>query len=403
MSGSLQSTDCSLSGYSVHRNLLFQGIFLTQGSNLGILHFRQILYHLSHQESPSRAPQEAPKHAAETEWRGHTTPLRPTDLQTRGRSCCMLYPKVICQGCDGATLRIQVSGFLAWNPAFSRGCQRTWTPISHATEALWTKVEQPALASKKIPHENLFFHGWSFLSLNGNCFIIWLTMVFRCHCAIKLLYGWGRNYMKEYQSDIFPPAPPGKDLLTYFSKVCFVSKCCHRLIINYYTCNQARGTSACVSALSPTLHSRQSDPLKACDISGHWFVQKIPVASHRVRVKSKIITWPSPDLPPPHLSDLTAYASSLILLRLPLRPAFYFLNPSNVCACACVCVCVYTQALCTCCFLCWQFFPRSVHVYTDASFRSLFKHHLFSVLFCVGKDFLVWFAAELQASTTLNK
>ena len=30
---------------------LFQGIFLTQGSNLGLLHHRQILYHLSHHES----------------------------------------------------------------------------------------------------------------------------------------------------------------------------------------------------------------------------------------------------------------------------------------------------------------------------------------------------------------
>ena len=28
---------------------LLQGIFLTQGSNLGLLHRRQILYHLSHQ------------------------------------------------------------------------------------------------------------------------------------------------------------------------------------------------------------------------------------------------------------------------------------------------------------------------------------------------------------------
>ena len=31
---------------------IFQGIFLTQGSNLGLLHCRQILYHLSHQGSP---------------------------------------------------------------------------------------------------------------------------------------------------------------------------------------------------------------------------------------------------------------------------------------------------------------------------------------------------------------
>ena len=32
---------------------LLQGIFLTQGSNPGLLHCRQILYHLSHQEKSS--------------------------------------------------------------------------------------------------------------------------------------------------------------------------------------------------------------------------------------------------------------------------------------------------------------------------------------------------------------
>ena len=55
--------DCSLSGSSVHGDspgkstgvgchFLFQGIFLSQGLNLGLLHYRQILYHLSHQGSP---------------------------------------------------------------------------------------------------------------------------------------------------------------------------------------------------------------------------------------------------------------------------------------------------------------------------------------------------------------
>ena len=55
--------DCSLPGSSVHgisqaRTLewdchsLLQGIFPTQGSNLGVLHCRQILYHLRHQKSP---------------------------------------------------------------------------------------------------------------------------------------------------------------------------------------------------------------------------------------------------------------------------------------------------------------------------------------------------------------
>ena len=55
--------DCSLPGSFVHGVLqartlewvshsLFQGIFLTQGSNVGLLHCRQILYHLSYQGNP---------------------------------------------------------------------------------------------------------------------------------------------------------------------------------------------------------------------------------------------------------------------------------------------------------------------------------------------------------------
>ena len=55
--------DCSPPGSSVHRDspskntgvgchALLQGIFPTHGSNLGLLHCRWILYHLSHQESP---------------------------------------------------------------------------------------------------------------------------------------------------------------------------------------------------------------------------------------------------------------------------------------------------------------------------------------------------------------
>ena len=57
------SMDCSLPGSSVHVifpgkntgvgcHFLLQGIFLTQGLNPGLLHCRQILYHLSHQGSP---------------------------------------------------------------------------------------------------------------------------------------------------------------------------------------------------------------------------------------------------------------------------------------------------------------------------------------------------------------
>ena len=53
--------DCSSPSFSVHGILQatilekkIQGIFLTQGSNLCLLHCRQILYCLSHQERPQR-------------------------------------------------------------------------------------------------------------------------------------------------------------------------------------------------------------------------------------------------------------------------------------------------------------------------------------------------------------
>ena len=55
--------DCSPPGSSVHGDspgkntgvgcqALLQGVFPTQGSNPGLLHCRQILYHLNHQGSP---------------------------------------------------------------------------------------------------------------------------------------------------------------------------------------------------------------------------------------------------------------------------------------------------------------------------------------------------------------
>ena len=54
--------DCNLPGSSAHGNFqtstgvgchfLLQRIFLTQGSNAGLLHFRQILYRLSYQRNP---------------------------------------------------------------------------------------------------------------------------------------------------------------------------------------------------------------------------------------------------------------------------------------------------------------------------------------------------------------
>ena len=61
MSDSFNPMDCSSPGSSVHGlgkntgvgcHALLQGIFLIQGSNPGLLHCRQILYHLSYREVP---------------------------------------------------------------------------------------------------------------------------------------------------------------------------------------------------------------------------------------------------------------------------------------------------------------------------------------------------------------
>ena len=69
------TVDCCPPGSSVHGILqarilgvgchsLLQGIFPTQGSNLGLLHCRQILYHLSHREAHCLSSQ----HKASTSW-----------------------------------------------------------------------------------------------------------------------------------------------------------------------------------------------------------------------------------------------------------------------------------------------------------------------------------------------
>ena len=52
--GSSGDSPWSFSGKStgVVCHFLLQGIFLTQGSNLGLLHCMQTLYHLSHREVP---------------------------------------------------------------------------------------------------------------------------------------------------------------------------------------------------------------------------------------------------------------------------------------------------------------------------------------------------------------
>ena len=53
-----------------------EGIFLTQGSNACLLHCRQILYHLGHQESPGHARRKLRKKMNEKIFKEVTT-LKP--------------------------------------------------------------------------------------------------------------------------------------------------------------------------------------------------------------------------------------------------------------------------------------------------------------------------------------
>ena len=51
--GSSIHWDSPVKNTGVSCHFLLQGIFSTQGSNPGLLHCRQILYHISHEESPN--------------------------------------------------------------------------------------------------------------------------------------------------------------------------------------------------------------------------------------------------------------------------------------------------------------------------------------------------------------
>ena len=76
--------DCSPPGSSVHEDspgkntrvgchALLQGIFPTQGSNRGLLHYKQILYYLSHQGSPRILEWVACPFSRGSSWPGNQT------------------------------------------------------------------------------------------------------------------------------------------------------------------------------------------------------------------------------------------------------------------------------------------------------------------------------------------
>ena len=83
------------------RHSLLQGIFLTQESNLGLLHCGQILYHLSHQGSPSQfenvssTPKETvPKHHSLYPSSPHPASLHSPALSQSVQSCPTLFDPI---------------------------------------------------------------------------------------------------------------------------------------------------------------------------------------------------------------------------------------------------------------------------------------------------------------------
>ena len=64
-------------------HFLLQAIFLTQGSNLGLLHCKQILYCLSHQGSPVRAGRESETREEQSRAALRQGPISPSmDIHT---------------------------------------------------------------------------------------------------------------------------------------------------------------------------------------------------------------------------------------------------------------------------------------------------------------------------------
>ena len=65
----------------VRNHSLLQGIFPTQGSNLSLLHCRQILYHLSHQGSPQSVVFVLKSKVKHTSGEGNGNPLQYSCLE----------------------------------------------------------------------------------------------------------------------------------------------------------------------------------------------------------------------------------------------------------------------------------------------------------------------------------
>ena len=128
---------------------LLQGIFPTQGSNSGILHCRQILYHLSHQGSPFISRPTSNKTSSVKPvvevLAIHRCTQRSVDTSTPAlaQACASASPAATSLGDAGSTLPLPVPRVppLRTVSQFPRHCTACFPPL------IWAYSQLPGIGS----------------------------------------------------------------------------------------------------------------------------------------------------------------------------------------------------------------------------------------------------------------
>ena len=123
----IQSTEFSRPEYRVGSHSLLQGIFPTQGSNLGLLNYRKFLYYLSYQRSLNSAWTDS--------FNPHNSPIERSKVKV-AQSCLTL-----CDLVDYIVHGILQARILEWVPfLFSRASSqpRDWTQVSRISDGFFT-------------------------------------------------------------------------------------------------------------------------------------------------------------------------------------------------------------------------------------------------------------------------
>ena len=128
---------------------LLQGIFPTQGSNSGILHCRQILYHLSHQGSPFISRPTSNKTSSVKPVvevlavHRHTQRSVDTSTPALAQACASASPAATSLGDAGSTLPLPVPRVpsLRTVSQFPRHCTACFPPL------IWAYSQLPGIGS----------------------------------------------------------------------------------------------------------------------------------------------------------------------------------------------------------------------------------------------------------------